>query len=169
MKEKTKAIAFSSSNHRFRVEIEWVQVQHLFNVCATSYPYETGGILVGFYNESLDCAIITKAFLEPIDSQKNKIRFVRGIHGLQKKLNDLWVKRQAYYIGEWHFHPGGQSVPSKTDRKQMFEFASSKKINCPEPILFIISGKNNSDDFHYNSYVFANKKMISLTRENERR
>jgi integrative and conjugative element protein (TIGR02256 family) len=153
---------FWSVDKRFGIRIKLSLIKDINLQCAKSYPQETGGILTGFYNEELDCAEVTNILFEPKDSQKGKTWFIRGTWGLQKKLNTLWRRKKEYYLGEWHFHPNGDSYPSSTDIRQMLEIASSSKIHCPEPILIIFSGGNNPKNILNKAYVFSKEKTINL-------
>jgi len=102
---------------------------------------ETGGILVGWYTETLDCAMVMHASEEPADSRKGRTCFHRGVAGLQQWLQKLWCgKRRHYYLGEWHFHPAGASLPSGTDISEMKSLSKSMGYHCPEPLLIIIGG-----------------------------
>ena len=133
--------------------------------CRKSYPNETGGIVVGFYNRSLDCATVTDVFFETLDSKKGRTWFIRGVYGLQEKLNKLWLRQRGYYLGEWHFHPGGDSIPSQTDLSQMRLIASSSTTQCPEPILLIYSGRDTTTEISLKTYVFSQDRLIELKDE----
>lgn len=122
--------------------------------CRRSAPEETGGILVGFYTGALDCAVVTGASERPPDSESGRTWFVRGTVGLQRWLDRLWRRsRRRYYLGEWHFHPGGDPEPSLTDAKQMGEIAGNASYRCPEPVLLLVGG-SASDPSDVKVYVF---------------
>ena len=76
-------LEFWSDDHRFGLRLSLSNIQRLVSLCNKSYPNETGGILVGFYNEKLDCATVTDVFGEIPNSKKGRTWFIRGIHGLQ--------------------------------------------------------------------------------------
>lgn len=91
---------------------------------------------MGSYNDSLNCAVVSDASERPPDSKSGRTWLMRGTAGLQDWLNRLWNKSERrYYLGEWHFHPGGDSEPSRMDIKQMGKIARSSFYKCPEPIL----------------------------------
>lgn len=155
-------VEFWSTDHRFGLRLSLSCINRMILQCTKSYPNETGGILVGFYNKNLDCAEVTDVFFETSDSQKGKTWFVRGISGLQTKLNKLWLGQKGYYLGEWHFHPCGASIPSQVDINQMLAISSSSRAHCPEPILLIFSGKGNFQEVSFKTYVFSNKEVFEL-------
>lgn len=115
-------------------------LQELLQLCERASPRETGGILLGNYSGSLDCAIVTSVTKAPADSRSGRTWFVRGVRGLQSKIHQMWRRKEGFYLGEWHFHPFGEPSPSGTDSAQMREIASSPQYQCPEPILLIVGG-----------------------------
>lgn len=112
----------------------------MLKLCGRSSPRETGGILLGRYSNALDYALVTSITKAPSDSRSGRTWFVRGVRGLQSKIDNMWRRKQGYYLGEWHFHPFGEPSPSGTDSSQMREIARSPQYRCPEPILLIIGG-----------------------------
>lgn len=125
---------------RFCVSIDSKQIAELLHFCAKAEEHETGGILLGYYNEKLDLATVVRVVDAPSDSQHGLAWFHRGIVGLQTLILKLWSERRQYYLGEWHYHPYGSPEASNTDTKQMKEIASSRSYKCPEPILLIVAG-----------------------------
>ena len=53
--------AFRSTDGRFRLVIADELVTKILEMCLASYPLETGGVLIGHYNETLDTAVATRA------------------------------------------------------------------------------------------------------------
>jgi len=107
--------------------------------CAKSSNQETGGILIGYYSNNNQTAIVCEATPPPNDSQKGRNWFWRGVTGLRSLLLDRWNEnRKTYYIGEWHYHPAQVIEPSTTDLKQMIGISKSTRYYCSEPILIII-------------------------------
>ena len=112
-------------------------MQTLLDMCRESASLETGGILVGRYDEAHDTAIVTRVWGPPKDSVRMRASFWRGTQGLQRQLDSLWRTRE-YYLGEWHFHPGGTGQPSERDMRQMVQIANSLEYNTPEPVLMVV-------------------------------
>jgi integrative and conjugative element protein (TIGR02256 family) len=141
---KNESYEYWSSDRKLGIIIEDLHVSKILEACKNSRSYETGGIIVGHYNENLDCAVVTDVSLSPSDSKHGPTWFYRGVNGLQNWLNRL-RNRKEYYLGEWHFHPFASAVLSRTDKSQMIKIAKSKKYICPEPILLIIGGDPKHD------------------------
>ena len=124
--------------------------------CAKSINQETGGILIGYYSNNNQTAIVCEATPPPNDSQKGRNWFWRGVTGLRSLLLDRWNEnRKTYYIGEWHYHPAQVIEPSTTDLKQMIGISKSKRYYCSEPILIII-GRGSKAETPARAFVFPN-------------
>jgi integrative and conjugative element protein (TIGR02256 family) len=146
---------FWSKDHRYGLKINSEAISSIFESCRLSAPEETGGILVGFYTDDLSCAVVTDASARPPDSRGGRTWFARGTVGLQRWLDGLWRQSsRRYYLGEWHFHPGGRPRPSSTDIKQMTDIAYSASYKCPEPALVIVGG-TASDLNDMKAFVFS--------------
>jgi integrative and conjugative element protein (TIGR02256 family) len=133
-------VQFWSADNRFGTKIGVENVGEILRYCQESSPQETGGILLGRYSAAHDCALIEKVTGAPVDSQMGRTWFVRGVRGLQAKLDLLWHRNEGYYLGEWHFHPFGSPIPSSVDVKQLQKIARSRLYRCPEPMLMILGG-----------------------------
>jgi integrative and conjugative element protein (TIGR02256 family) len=132
-------LRFQSADGHFGLHLSANMVEALLHHCGEIRGRETGGILVGSYNPTHDCAIVSGVTPAPNDSTSGTTWFHRGISGLQQLLNRLW-RRREYYLGEWHFHPAATPTPSGVDWQQMRDIAASGSYRCPEPILLIVGG-----------------------------
>ena len=131
---------------RYGLRIPSKIIHKMLDSCRKSNDIETGGILVGYYNRSHDCAIVTDCSDAPKDSHRGKHFFYRGVYGLQRWLSSLWnLGQRRYYLGEWHFHPFAKPDPSCIDLEQMRENAENKSYNCPEPIMVLVGGDPSTD------------------------
>jgi len=131
---------------RYGLRIPSKIIHKMLDLCRKSIDIETGGILVGYYNRSHNCAIVTDCSNAPKDSRREKRFFYRGVYGLQRWLSSLWkLGQRRYYLGEWHFHPFASANPSGIDLNQMREDAKDKSYNCPEPIMVLVGGDPNTE------------------------
>jgi len=115
----------------------------MIKLCRKAGDRETGGILVGHYDGSLRTAVVARVSGAPRGSQHGAASFYRAVGHLQQLLDRLWSGGGGYYVGEWHYHPGGAPEFSQRDRTQMLEIARSREYSCPEPVLVIIGGDPN--------------------------
>lgn len=160
----TDFLEYWSEDKKFGLRISQQNLDNLLQLCGSAGNHETGGLLVGFYNEVHSCAIVTGISKSPPDSRTGRIWFERGIRGLQQWLDTLWLQKQHFYLGEWHFHPQADPTVSQDDIEQMQQISQSKLYQCPEPVLLIIGG---SPPRHWNAkvYVFPlNSLFIELMR-----
>ena len=102
-----------------------------------SQTRETGGILIGRYDDAHHTALVHSVTGPPRDSVRAPTTFRRGVYGLDALLSHSW-KRGLYYLGEWHYHPEPTPRASWTDELQMAQFARAPAMHCPEPILLIV-------------------------------
>jgi integrative and conjugative element protein (TIGR02256 family) len=154
-------LEFRSKTNAFGVRIRSDTLTRVLESCRRYAPEETGGILVGYYTDALNCAVVTDASERPPDSRSGRTWFTRGTVGLQGWLDGLWRRRnRRYYLGEWHFHPGGAAEPSPTDTEQMAKITHSASYKCPEPVLLLVGG--SADDRSYvRVYVFVGKERCA--------
>ena len=147
-----------SKDDTFGLRMSNLNLEKMLNFCEKSFPNETGGILIGNYTKSLDCAVIETITGPPKDSQRGRTWFKRGIKGLSKILEKYW-KRNRFYIGEWHYHPDGAPFPSNKDKNQLRSICLSKDYDCSAPILIIVGGKLPSD-WSIKAYVFPRQANL---------
>lgn len=152
-----------SLDARFGVVLQPQHAEQLRLFCLEVSNQETGGILVGRYNNRHDTATVTRVSGPPPDSRASRSMFQRGTAGLQRLLNRVWRGGEEYYLGEWHFHPEGEPMPSERDILQMDEIAHSQSYNCPEPILLIVGGKPEGE-WSIRVFVYPEGKQAELVR-----
>jgi integrative and conjugative element protein (TIGR02256 family) len=131
---------FLSPDTTTAVTIEDAPYRAILEQCVASGQTETGGILIGRYNDWRDRAIVVEATGPPRDSRRFRLAFWRGFGGLSRLLENRWKTSQTYYLGEWHFHPLILARPSQTDLDQMRAFAIDPAYRCPRPVLIVIGG-----------------------------
>jgi integrative and conjugative element protein (TIGR02256 family) len=134
---------FVAEDHSVAILITDAIRKILLAHCEQARRLETGGILIGHYTPLGDQAVITEATGPPRDSVAGRWSFLRGLYGLQGRINRAW-RRQNYYLGEWHFHPFSSPTPSGRDRTQILAFAHDPAYRCPEPILLVVGGDPGS-------------------------
>lgn len=134
---------FRSADNRFGIYLPAPVLAAMAQECARRPAVETGGILAGRYDDELRLAKVSLATAPPPDSAGGHAWFKRGTAGLKRLLDQLWPIGD-YYLGEWHFHPGGPPHPSGQDIDQIRAIASDPRYACPEPVLVILGGRSPS-------------------------
>ena len=143
---------------QFGIRIPLRILRQIIGWCKNDEGHETGGLLIGSYAEGQRVAVVTEALPAPTDSSAGTTWFVRGVRALNAKLKWRWNSGRGYYLGEWHYHPGGAPVPSNPDCAQMRSISESSSYSCPEPVLLIIGG--TPPNFDFRSYVFASGREL---------
>ena len=117
---------FWSEDRRYGVRIPADVLKVIHDLTDQSHPIETGGILIGHYSEDRRLALITQASIPPRGSRASRWLFVRSAGGFNRFLRSLWnTPKRRYYIGEWHYHPARNVVPSHQDQQQLRDIAST--------------------------------------------
>jgi integrative and conjugative element protein (TIGR02256 family) len=133
---------YSSQDGAFVVTIRQEVASSLLGQAAHAYPNETGGVLVGHYDDSHHVATVEKLTPKAPDSVAGRSAFLRGAKSIGRFLRRLWdtTNPKLHYLGEWHTHPDGSEVASPTDRCTMRSITDDERALCPEPILLILGG-----------------------------
>lgn len=149
---------FFEGAERYSVVLVASTVEKMLNECRRAATLETGGILAGQYSKDHRTAVVTHLTGPPSDSKRGRWCLVRGLRGLREWLVALWERRVAYYLGEWHYHPGGAAVPSAQDDRQMIEIARTGSFRCPEPVLVIVGGTQGQFEVSATVYDKSGKR-----------
>lgn len=134
-----KDVTFSSEDAPYTVVLSSSTIEQMISECLKAGVNETGGILIGSYSEDSSTAMIVEATTRPADSLSGRATFQRGVRGLKSLLHTRW-NTGLYYVGEWHFHPGGSPQPSGDDLMSMASIAATPSYQCLEPIMIILGG-----------------------------
>jgi len=107
---------------------------------ATSGKVETGGILIGFRNESGNIVVVKATGPGP-NAVRTENRFEKDVEYCQQRLVEAAksLVPRGQYVGEWHYHPHGNNEPSGTDIKSLSEIAEQINYATDEPIMVIVS------------------------------
>ena len=111
---------------------------------AGKLPFETGGILLGYYDFNVDAVVVVDALAAPTDSQASAVFFERGIAGVMDSVAEVSSRTAniVKYIGEWHSHPPRHNTkPSRDDFFQLVYLATGM-AHEGLPALQLIVGDN---------------------------
>lgn len=112
-------------------------------------PKETGGILLGFEDEST--IYITHATEAGLNAKHSKCMFTREQTYCKHELDRIFVETNGRcdYIGEWHSHPFNCSI-SLLDIISLISLALNPTNNIDNPILLI----NINEGEHWQKEIF---------------
>lgn len=120
-------------------------VQKLRHLRAESLPNETGGVLLGYFDLTLQSIWIVDCLPAPPDSKASPAEFERGVEGLATAVGEASRRTLGTvgYVGEWHSHPTGHSAnPSNDDLLQLTELALGMAQDGL-PVLQLIVGETD--------------------------
>lgn len=108
------------------------------------FPNETGGVLLGYFDLTLQKVFIVDALSAPPDSCEEPTGFIRGIDGLENAVNDA-RRRTANvvgYVGEWHSHPRHHSSKPSSDDINLLAHLANSLDEEGLPALMLIVGES---------------------------
>ncbi len=157
---------FRAADNQYQLDLSANLVLKMHDIAKKTCGLETGGLIIGFYDEAANQAIPTFITKPPADSRSTNAHFERGVVGVNDRLRGLWgAAQRQYYLGEWHFHPSRPPIASQQDIRQMQAISKSAKYRCPAPLLVILGGKPASK-WHVSAYIFPrNETFIELIKD----
>jgi hypothetical protein len=136
-------------------------VASMVGASTTAGRSETGGILIGRYGPDGWVADVLEATPKPKGSKSGFFWFQRSDKGLTALLEERW-QQGLYYLGEWHFHPGGTPTPSGSDIGAMLKVARDEAYRCSAPLLAILGG-HPPTNWSVSVTLFRDGRTISLS------
>jgi integrative and conjugative element protein (TIGR02256 family) len=108
-------------------------------------PNETGGVLVGFYDLSLNTVVIVDALPPPPDSKSTPHSFERGTEKLAEKIKEISMRTAGVvgYVGEWHSHPDNYPAVPSTDDLIQLSYLALGMAGDGLPALQVIVNETN--------------------------
>lgn len=109
----------------------------------THLPYETGGVLLGYWADSHIQAVVTH-FVGAGPNALHNEQHLAPDHDFQDaEIARLYDEsgRQLCYLGDWHTHPNGAGFLSKLDRRTLRLIGRSPQARSPDPVMIILSGR----------------------------
>lgn len=147
---------------RFQVLLEESALTRAQTLARASGRNETGGVLIGRYEDGGAVAVVDEVTGSPRGSIFSSVTFQRAAGNLRALLVRRWSSKR-HYLGEWHFHPGHAPDPSERDKSTMAKIAADKRYSCREPLLLII-GQNPAREPRLSLHVFSLGEPVVLLR-----
>ncbi|WP_231494537.1 ThiF family adenylyltransferase [Bordetella petrii] len=119
--------------------------QQLRELRTQSFPNETGGVLLGYYDFNIGAVVVVAGLPPPPDSKASPGAFERGVAGLAEAVAEASRRTAGIvsYLGEWHSHPPGHSAsPSRDDLVQLVHLALGMSDDGL-PAVQLIVGEND--------------------------
>lgn len=109
---------------------------------------ETGGMLLGLFDEATGVATVDLASGPAPDSQLSATYFLNGVEGTQDTLDAISRASRGFtrFLGLWHSHPYGPARPSPTDRAGITAITSFTP-GARRALMVILGGPEVWDDW----------------------
>lgn len=122
----------------------WLQRAVLDRLLADAYqwaPQETGGLLLGYRHGPREI-VITDAVAAGPDAEHRQDGFTPDGDWQRAELARRYQEagRRLQYLGDWHTHPGGSTILSRTDRRTLTAIARHRAARCPQPVMGVLAG-----------------------------
>ncbi len=149
-------LTWRSNDGRHTVTVSKACIKHMISLAKKNYPNEIGSSLVGRYSSDKFTATVTNLAPPPPDSKGSRKSFHRGVQGTLEFFSSLFQKTKGkrHYVGEWHSHPGGSPLASRTDDITHSAIAADNDTDCRECVLLILGG-NFQDHSELQVYVYS--------------
>lgn len=118
-------------------------ISKLSRIREAKLPNETGGVLLGSFDLARRIIYVVDSIPSPPDSREWPTWYVRGCHGLKKKIEGIVGQTDGMltYIGEWHSHPNGASIKPSNDDRKVFSWLNNIMERDGFPPLMLIVGE----------------------------
>ncbi len=128
-----------------------------------SAEHETGGLLFGELNETLEIAWITNVGGPPRDSTSSLDGFVCGTYGTDALCTEYEKRTKGIvrYVGTWHTHPRGIAKPSRTDYQGIAEIFAATPDDGAHQLMMIV-GYAGRAKRQLGAYVFERCDLTSF-------
>ena len=138
-----------------------------FNARANNRLEETGGLLLGEIDDSLEKIWIDISSGAPPDSIKSEQLFQCGTDGT-KEMNDhhnLKTEGSTRFIGVWHTHPVSRPNPSEVDIEAMARILHAQERTPRHVVMLIIGHACSSPEWKF--YLFRRNEFIVIGKPDE--
>jgi hypothetical protein len=108
--------------------------------------WETGGVLLGYFDDACQVAWVTAADGPPPGSERGAYRFQLGVEGVRARVAAYRAASggRARFIGLWHTHPGAPGA-STVDESAIQAVLSALPDETPRRVVRLILGGSPGD------------------------
>lgn len=130
--------------HASDVTIVWISkevTQAIYDETEKRSPLETGGCLLGYWNDSFKEFVIEQCIGPGPNARHSKYGFKPDskwqeaqIARIYKESGNLWT-----YLGDWHSHPNGPLTLSSKDKWTLSKISNYTPARVPHPLMILVS------------------------------
>jgi integrative and conjugative element protein (TIGR02256 family) len=125
--------------------IAWVHrrvSEQLVNEAERAFPFETGGVLMGYWAKEYMEVVITDVIGPGPNSKHSPSGFVPDYSFQEAEIERIYEESNRFstYLGDWHTHPLASCRPSFKDKHTLHRIASFPDARCAVPLMVILGG-----------------------------
>ena len=141
---------YSVIDKSWRIELNQSLYDTIVKHRHASFPKETGGILIGSYDNSRKMLYLVDQIESPCDSISSPTSYIRGCDGVKEKLDKIESITQGNlcYVGEWHSHPFNDTEQSDDDKVLMQAILDYTRDRCQPACMLIIGEDKDALSFY---------------------
>jgi integrative and conjugative element protein (TIGR02256 family) len=116
--------------------------EQLVNEAERAFPFETGGVLMGYWAQEYTEVVITHVIGPGPDAEHSASGFVPDYRFQEAEIERVYEesRRLSTYLGDWHTHPLASCYPSFKDKRTLRRIASFPDARCAVPLMVILGG-----------------------------
>ena len=120
------------------LQIPALALSHLQYAAWRTWPYETGGILLGHASEG--GATVTVVVGPGPEAKHARYGFTPDADWQAAQVAEAWKAQTSIeYLGDWHTHPGGTTRFSDLDRKAALTISEAPAARQPRPAMLVMA------------------------------
>lgn len=128
--------------------ITWVASSVLVAInklAVEKFPLETGGLLMGYIAANGDYVISNVIGPGP-NAMHLEQSFIPDNEYQQANLEDIFLssKGKVTYLGDWHTHPNGVPILSRTDKETLRQIALTSTSRIAHPLMLVMAISNEN-------------------------
>ncbi len=108
-------------------------------------PLETGGVLVGY--RAAEAIVVTALVHAGPLAERRVDGFSPDAAYQASEIAKLYEAsgRLDTYLGDWHSHPGGVLMLSRTDRQTIRRISHHADARCEGPVMLVVGGRGDDN------------------------
>lgn len=109
-------------------------------------PHETGGVLLGYRGAAGQVVVAAMIDAGP-DAKRSKVSFEPDYEYQTHEIAVAYERsgRRWSYLGDWHSHPNGMAILSRTDRQTLGRIARTAESRAPQPVMILVTTSSTAE------------------------
>lgn len=131
----------SARTSEFVVWIASSAAKKLVREAHDKYPYETGGLLIGYESEDGRESVVTTVVGPGLKAKHDRYNFVPDVAYHQRAAAEIYRSsgKRLTYLGDWHTHPRGSPQLSSQDARTLRRIARDQAQRLKNALMGILA------------------------------